>query len=168
MKRALLTGWMLLMPTLLFGGGLTISVGGSSCGPASCWSYPVFYPAYSYGYGYYPYFYSGPVPWYSYSSTSSSGVGRTIRLGEEHDSFWDKHGGIEPVSYSTVASQPLVEIAPVDRHSPLEVGDLESRILDLDLDVSRIVASGTTTVYHLADGRKVTAERGIILEIAQR
>jgi len=167
MKSALGIGWLLMMPALLFGAGITVQVGGSSCSPVICVSYPIFYPAYSYyGYGFFPNFYAGPVPGYSYSS--SSGVGRTIRLGEEHNAFWDKHGGFEPISYNTVESQPLVKIAVIDRRSPLEVGDSESRILDLDLGVGRIIASGNSTVYFLTDGRKVTAEQGVILEIAQR
>ena len=157
MKKMVWVFGMLLLPSALFGADIVIQWG-DSCRP-----YPVFYPLYSY-YGYAPYFY-GPSPGYSYSSGSSDGTGRTIRLGEEHESFWDKHGGFEPASYSTVEMQPRVGLPSIDRRSPLAIGDAEHRIRDLDLDVDLIVASGDATVYHLADGRKVRAERGVILEI---
>lgn len=170
MKRMLLMGGMLLAPVALFGADITIRVGGGSCAPAPCASYPVFYPPYSYyGYaGYYPYFYAGPVPGYSYGTTSFSGVGRTIRLGEDHDAFWDRHGGFEAAAFDTTTLPPVVEVAPVDRVSPLEMGDSESRIRDLGLNVDKIAASGDNTVYILSDGRTVYAERGVILDIARR
>ena len=164
MKKMVWVFGMLLLPSALFGADIVIQWGGSCRPPVHCWPYPVFYPPYSY-YGYAPYFY-GPSPGYSYSSGSSDGTGRTIRLGEEHESFWDKHGGFEPASYSTVEMQPRVGLPSIDRRSPLAIGDAEHRIRDLDLDVDLIVASGDATVYHLADGRKVRAERGVILEIS--
>ena len=171
MKKTLWIAGLLALPAALFAADIQIQFGGGGCAPVNCWPTPVFYPPYSYcGYAaYYPYYYAGPPIGYSSSYGGSSfGTGRTIRLGEEHEAFWEKHGGLEPASYSSVEAQPHVELASVDRRSPLEVGDSESRILDLDLGVDKIIASGGVTVYFLADGRKVRTEQGVVLEIAQR
>jgi len=179
MKKTLwIAGLLALLPSALFAGDIQIRFGGvisrggaaGGCAPVNCWSGPIFYPPYSYyGYAsYYPYYYVGAPIGYSSVGSSSSGLGRTIRLGEEHDAFWNRHGGLEPMSYSTVETQPLVEVAAVDRRTPLEVGDSESRIQDLDLGVDKIIASGPVTVYFLSDGSKVRTEQGVVLEIAGR
>jgi hypothetical protein len=171
MKKTLWIAGLLALPAALFAGDIQIRFGGGGgCAPVNCWPGPIFYPPYSYyGYAaYYPYYYVGSPIGYSSVGSSSSGLGRTIRLGEEHDAFWEKHGGLEPASYSTAETQPLVELTSVDRRSPLEVGDSEGRIRDLDLGVDKIIASGGVTVYFLADGRTVRTEQGVVLEIARR
>jgi hypothetical protein len=138
--------------------------GGGGCAPG--YPYPIYWPAYSYG-GFVPYYYSGPYPAYRYGSGSYGPGGRTIRLGEEHDEFWDRHGGFEAAHFDVVETSPWpLDVPVIDRRTPLQVGDAERRIRDLDMEVSLIVASGDTAIYHLMDGRKVTAEGGLVVEIA--